>query len=181
MLLFFSNEDLFNFLTIKATHPRMLFHFFYWIDFLGNGYFFLAVLVILFLFNRKFFRAGLLSWAFTTILVNILKYFIFPMMERPSRIFPEHPSLNLLSNMNIFSENSFPSGHSASAFAVFFLLSVLFRNRWISILSFALAFLAAYARVYLFQHFPADILAGAVIGVGSSWVGVYLYRHRFID
>lgn len=181
LLLLFTNESLFDLLTIKSHHPKFIYHLFYWIDFLGNGFFFLAVLIILFFLNRHYFRAGLISWGLTALLVNLLKYVIFPNTLRPLRIFSEHPSLLLLKDMDVLAENSFPSGHSASVFALFFLISVFFRNKWISLASFALAFLAAYSRVYLFQHFPADILAGSFIGVVCSWVGVYLMRKKLAN
>ena len=57
---------------------------------------------------------------------------------------------------------SFPSGHTAVAFA---LLIPLWRiNKWLGVSWFAFAVLVGFARVYEFVHFPSDIAAGAILG-----------------
>ncbi|MGN0613971.1 MAG: phosphatase PAP2 family protein [Porcipelethomonas sp.] len=67
---------------------------------------------------------------------------------------------------------SFPSGHTAAAFAV---TSALFfeKNRlWIPAL--ILSALIAFSRLYLYVHFPTDVLAGAVLGILCGWLGAKL-------
>lgn len=64
---------------------------------------------------------------------------------------------------------SFPSGHTGASFAA---AAALFadRNRlWIP--SLILALLIAFSRLYLYVHYPTDILAGAAIGMMAGWVG----------
>ena len=58
--------------------------------------------------------------------------------------------------------SSFPSGHSASAFA--FATAVGARMPWLALPLRALATTVAYSRVHTGVHYPADTLAGAVIG-----------------
>ncbi|MCL4297192.1 MAG: phosphatase PAP2 family protein [Anaerolineae bacterium] len=63
---------------------------------------------------------------------------------------------------------SYPSGHAAVAFAVALVLALFWqRRRWWG-LSLAGASLIALSRVYLGYHFPSDIFAGAVLGVGAG-------------
>ncbi|MBR5767189.1 MAG: phosphatase PAP2 family protein [Clostridia bacterium] len=58
---------------------------------------------------------------------------------------------------------SFPSGHSVSSFAA---SAVICRaDRRIGIPAIVLAALIAFSRLYLFVHFPTDVLAGILIGV----------------
>ncbi len=63
---------------------------------------------------------------------------------------------------------SFPSGHAAGAFALA-LLIVLFWPRWRRH-AFLAAALVAFSRVYLGQHYPSDVLAGAILGLGTAAV-----------
>jgi undecaprenyl-diphosphatase len=60
------------------------------------------------------------------------------------------------------SDYSFPSGHTAASFTA---ASVLFFRRtrlWIP--ATVLAVLIAFSRLYLYMHYPTDVLAGALLG-----------------
>jgi membrane-associated phospholipid phosphatase len=64
------------------------------------------------------------------------------------------------------SSTSFPSGHSAAAFA--FATAISRDNPWLAI---AIQFLAggvAYSRVHTGVHYPGDTVAGALIGAGAG-------------
>ena len=66
---------------------------------------------------------------------------------------------------------SFPSGHTlASAIGVTVLTKTNRRFGWAAI---PLAVVIAFSRLYLFVHFPSDILAGVVLGVA---IGMAAYR-----
>jgi undecaprenyl-diphosphatase len=61
---------------------------------------------------------------------------------------------------------SLPSGHATVSFACATVLALAVpRLRWPL---FALAALVAWSRVYVGVHFPGDVLAGAVLGVGIA-------------
>jgi undecaprenyl-diphosphatase len=61
---------------------------------------------------------------------------------------------------------SFPSGHTARAFAGFLLLSMSLRHRHIiPPILFLNALLIAIGRIYLGMHFPSDVLGGAFVGL----------------
>lgn len=74
---------------------------------------------------------------------------------------------------------SFPSGHTTTFFAFFFALSIIvsqsnLRSLWGSatqIIFFSLAALGGYSRIYLSQHFAADILGG--MGIGMLITGLF--------
>lgn len=68
------------------------------------------------------------------------------------------------------SDFSFPSGHTTSAFAAATALFLVHRRYGFAALLFAA--LMAFSRLYLFVHFPTDILIGAVIGILCAWGAV---------
>ena len=80
-------------------------------------------------------------------------------IQRP-RPFQEMPVELLIPPPESF---SFPSGHTSSSFAA---ASVIYRVRksW-GIAAFILAVLIGFSRLFLFVHYPTDVLAGAVLGL----------------
>lgn len=57
---------------------------------------------------------------------------------------------------------SFPSGHTLASFEAAVMI-FLHNKKW-GIISFIPAILIAFSRMYLFVHFPTDILGGAILG-----------------
>ncbi len=69
--------------------------------------------------------------------------------------------------------NSFPSGHTMSAFALYaFVAFVIPNKKLLGILLFFIALLVGISRIYLVQHFLEDVYLGAIIGVG---IGMFWY------
>ena len=62
---------------------------------------------------------------------------------------------------------SFPSGHSLVSFEGAVCI-FLFNRKW-GIPALMLAVLTAFSRLYLFVHFPTDVLAGIVMGIVIAW------------
>lgn len=61
---------------------------------------------------------------------------------------------------------SFPSGHTSSSFAVAWILSMYFSEY--KIVFMAIAFLIALSRLYLYVHYPTDVIGGIIIGILCS-------------
>lgn len=71
---------------------------------------------------------------------------------------------------------SFPSGHTGASFAV---VSGLFfgkaKNRlWMP--AFVLTIFIAFSRLYLYVHYPTDVLAGMLIGIATGWIASLIVR-----
>ena len=60
---------------------------------------------------------------------------------------------------------SFPSGHTATAFALASLFSSVYRDKaWVGILSYTIATGVAWQRIYDNKHWPSDVFLGAALG-----------------
>lgn len=67
---------------------------------------------------------------------------------------------------------SFPSGHTASSFAAASALYFSRKKLWIP--AAVLAGMIGFSRLYLYVHYPTDVLAGALIGIMMGWIGYVL-------
>jgi hypothetical protein len=72
-------------------------------------------------------------------------------------------------------DGSFPSGHSAAMFALAHAVSSEYPSKKIRIAAYALALAVSASRVTAREHFPSDVLVGAVVGY---LVGGYVVRRR---
>lgn len=78
----------------------------------------------------------------------------------------------------------FISSHAANTFGLAAFLYLLLRKRYPSIrLLFIWALGVSYARIYGGVHYPADIIVGALSGVGCGWVvfKIYMYISRLTN
>lgn len=69
---------------------------------------------------------------------------------------------------------SFPSGHSSASFAAS--VAVFANNKKYGAFALALAFLIAFSRLYLYVHFPSDVLAGILLGSFCGIMGYYITK-----
>ena len=69
---------------------------------------------------------------------------------------------------------SFPSGHSISSFCAAGVL--FFRHEKGAGIALFIALMIAFSRIYLFVHFPFDVLAGGLLGTGTAYALVVLQK-----
>ncbi len=73
---------------------------------------------------------------------------------------------------------SFPSGHTASSFAVATSLALSFQRRWAGTLLIILAAAIAISRMYVGVHYPLDVLCGMVDAILIAYVVNYVDREH---
>lgn len=160
-------------LLVNSLHNRFLDVFCLIATYLGDGLFALWLSLTLFVFwGRDKGIMVLIGYAISSGLTQLLKRWVFQEMHRPlwhlenliGTIYYLPPGAEKIYN------NSFPSGHTTTAFAILAMLSFFTPKASLKILFFSLAFLTAFTRVYLLQHFLMDTMAGAIIGSLVSYL-----------
>jgi membrane-associated phospholipid phosphatase len=176
VLLFLSKAN--GFYLLNTYHSNFLTTIFTWFTYLGDGLFCVATGILLFVFKKRFLSLMVLSSiAISGIVVQVLKYFIIE--ARPAVYLKDSSYRYFIDDVTLHNLYSFPSGHSASAFALAAVLSFAAKNKNYSMLFLPAAILVGYSRIYLAQHFPDDVLAGAVIGLLSAMICWIFFEKLF--
>jgi membrane-associated phospholipid phosphatase len=150
--------------------------FFKYITFFGSGLAAGIACIILLFARIRYAMIMLAAWAGSGIVVQLLKHVVFPGYDRPVAVFASGDVLNLVAGIEYHRHFSFPSGHAATALAVFGFLAIISRRHWLKIVFLFCAAFVAYSRVYLSQHFLEDILFGSVLGILAVII-FYWYFH----
>ncbi len=77
---------------------------------------------------------------------------------------------------SVAGSKSYPSGHTSMAFAAATSISLHYPKWYVIAPAFIYASGVGYSRMYLGVHYPTDVLAGAVLGAGSSFVTHYTFK-----
>lgn len=127
-----------------------------------RGFIWIAIGIIL-LIQKKYRKTGFVLLISLFITSTIGEGIIKNIVQRP-RPFITYPNVSIIINPPI--SFSFPSGHTASSFAAAVVLGYYIKD-WRYIF-YIFATLIAFSRIYLFVHYPSDIIAGILLGVTCS-------------
>jgi len=150
----------------KLTGNAVIDVFFKYITHLGDGLVAIMIAAIILLLNARKGLYVLATYLTSGITTTILKKHIYD-IDRPHFVFHEyltHYKVNYIEGVDMLGMRSFPSGHATSAFAIFISLALATENKILKFTFFAIAFLAAFSRTYLSQHWLVDITVGSFIG-----------------
>ena len=166
---FWYNKGFLN-LYFSNNYSKTLGLFFKYFTFLGEEWLILSICLIIYILLK---RNDFLIKTFLTLLINFIltkisKNYLFDSL-RPSKFF-ENKNLIFTEGVNIHQYNSFPSGHTSTAFAIAFFLIFYFKFNKSGIILIFLAVLVGISRIYLQQHFAEDIIGGSIIGLISAMV-----------
>ncbi len=165
----FAYSKIEGFYLLNPFHTEFLNFLFIYFTYLGDGIFCVIIGILVFIFKDR--TIGLLiiaGYALSGIIAQVLKYFVVE--ARPAVLLKDSTYPYFIDNVTLHNFHAFPSGHTASAFALAATLCFATKNKNSSLLFLAGAILVGYSRIYLAQHFMDDVLAGAVIGIMSSIV-----------
>lgn len=156
---------------LAGTHWSLDWLYIFLADYLGY-FMVLAALVTAFLLKENkerltFIFFTILSLLFSRgLITEIIRFFYY----RPRPFL----ALNFEPLVNHDAASSFPSGHAAFYFAL--ALAVFYFNKKAGKWLIGAAVLMGFARVIAGAHWPLDILAGAVVGLGGTYMVARLLR-----
>lgn len=137
---------------------------------IGNGgilYIILAIMLMIFKKTRKYGIMLGMALAFGFVFGNII---LKNVVARPR---PFYIDCELL--IKAPDDYSFPSGHTMASFEM---ASVMFyMNRKIGYVAIAIATLVAFSRLYLYVHFPTDVIFGCILGTFFGILSVKIYGY----
>lgn len=134
----------------------------------GAVFILLAALLLAFPRTRRAGCVLALALLLDLLTVNLC---LKPLFMRP-RPYTLDSALRLISRLP--GDASFPSGHTAVAFASAMALRAAGRRAHVAALIFAV--LMGLSRVYLMVHFPTDVLAGAAIGSICGYSALFIWK-----
>ena len=129
----------------------------------------LYIFVVLLLFFRTQKKEAFLMLAFFLLVFalcdQISSGLIKPFFERlrPGN-HPDFKDLVQLVNNHRGGGYSFISGHATNSVGFAVALSLVFRNRWVTLVTLVWAGLISYSRIYLGMHFISDVVGGIIVG-----------------
>ncbi len=163
-------------LLLNQFHTPFWDTFFKYATFLGDGLMFGILFLLLFLIQRKWPWILVISGILTLIITHFLKKIIFKGVPRPVGDLGTE-NLHLVEGVQMALWNSFPSGHTITAFCIGTILCLHFKKCTSQYLWFSLALIAALSRVYLSQHYWIDIFVGSFIGIAIGFLSTGLFSN----
>lgn len=138
---------------------------------LGNAGILWLILAIVFLCIKKYRQCGaamLVSLGLGLIVGNVILKNVIA-RERPCWI---NDTVQML--IAVPKDYSFPSGHTLASFGA--ATAIFCSHRRLGIAAGAVAAVIAFSRMYLYVHFPTDILAGLILGIAFGAAAHFLVR-----
>lgn len=153
---------------LHSLHFPLLNYIMIFITSLGNGGLIWIVAALFLIFqNKNMLKREGFTIAVALIIFSVLGLLILkPIIARPRPFIAQGVDILIKEPMGF----SFPSGHTGSSFAA---ASVIyFYNKKRCLLALILATLIAFSRMYLFVHYPSDIVGGLILGIISSRIAI---------
>lgn len=139
---------------------------------LGDAGIIWILLCIVLLILPKTRKSGVVLMAALLVDLVVCNVILKPLVHR-IRPFDVKTGIELLVKRP--TDYSFPSGHTAASVASVMALYLAGEKKiWVPAL--ILAVLIAFSRLYLYVHYPTDVLGGMIIGIAAGAIGYWLVK-----
>ncbi len=166
-------------LALNSFHSKITDVFFSGFTALGNSLVFILLLVFIYFRKREIFVYVLVYGLILLLTIYFLKrFFDFP---RPKAIFDmqSYGYLYVEGTRNLL-KHSFPSGHTAVAFAVAFVSAYIYPGKAVQLVAFLYSLLVGYSRIYLSQHFLEDVLTGSFVAIVLGMI-IFAFENKNVS
>ena len=145
-------------------------------SYLAEGWFWIPYFIVLVGFYKKDTAFILMNFLISTLLTQFAKNFIFGTAMRPMASGLDATQIHTVAGVEIHTFNSFPSGHTATAFTLFLLTTYLFPNKYVLTIGIVYVMVCGYSRIYLAQHFPLDLAGGIFVGLLTLPISIFIRK-----
>ncbi len=151
----------------KINGSKLYRSFFGMITHLGGAR--ISVLSILALALLGSFYPSIRPAVIQAFLVLSVSHFVMHFIKRSvKRIRPYLSLPDVMLHGHPFEDHSFPSGHSTAIFSITIPFMLHFPGAIVML--FPISVLVAYSRVVLGVHYPSDVMAGALLALGITFL-----------
>lgn len=134
-------------------------------SYLAEGWIWIPYFIVIVVLYKKDITFILMNFLISTLLTQFAKNYIFITAMRPISSGLDVTQIHTVAGVEIHTFNSFPSGHTATAFTLFLLTTYLFPNKYAITFGLLYALVCSYSRIYLAQHFPLDLAGGILVAL----------------
>lgn len=162
------------FLFLNTDGGAFMDQFFKWATWGAEGWVWIPYLIVLVTWFKKDIKLIVLNFLLSTLITQISKHIIWDDITRPILSGIPLNQIHTVPGQVTHAYNSFPSGHTATAFTLFLLTVYFFPTKWTFAIGLIYAIICAYSRVYLGQHFPMDLGGGMLVAVLSMQLSILI-------
>ena len=154
-----------SFINQVIPHTPFLDTIFRFLSFQGSAIIiWIIIFCIFFIYEERKEKKFIVYFATIIIISAVLTNYVFKTAFHRQRPLPPLKTITLTCPKDF----SFPSGHSAIAFASAYTLSRFDKKR--RYVYYLIASLIAISRIYLYCHYFLDTLGGALLGSSVAWL-----------
>jgi len=162
------------FLYLNANLGQLADKVFEYSSYLAEGWIWIPYFTVLVGLYKKDTTFILMNFLVSTLLTQFAKNYIFGTAMRPLASGLDATQIHTVAGVEIHTFNSFPSGHTATAFTLFLLTTYLFPNKYAFVIFLLYALACSYSRIYLAQHFPLDLAGGIFVALLTLPISIFL-------